>query len=342
MPASMTPRQRFLAALQRQPTDSPALGTVTSLATTEAMAACGAAFPQAHADPTLMARLAAFASLDAGFDMIFPLFSVVHEAAALGAAVDWGGVHAMPGVTRPPWHEPDDIRIPDDFTAREGMAVPLEALRLLKAEYGEEYAIVGKVFGPWSLGFHLFGVEEILIMILDDPDKLAILLDRLQEVTVRSALAQLQAGADLLCLADHCSRDMCAPATYRTLLLPIHQRLVQRIPCPLVQHTCGDTVDRIDAFAASGIQGFHYDTCVPARTARRLAGERLALLGGVSNITALLPADRDAIHADVQRALAAGIDIIGPECAIPLSTSLASLREICVASAQHTLGIPIA
>jgi len=326
----MTPRQRVLAAIQRRPTDRPAFGAVTSVATTEAMAASGAAFPHVHHDPALMARLAAFAAIDAGFDMIAPLFSVLHEAAALGAETDWGHERAMPAITRPPWHAPEDISIPDDFEQRAAMAVPLEALRLLKAEYGEHYAIVGKTFGPWSLSFHLFGVETILMMVLDDPDKLAVILERLSQVTVRSALAQLEAGADLLCLADHCSRDMCAPWTYRELLLPLHRQLVHRIPAQLVLHTCGDTADRLSAMADSGIACFHYDTCLPAELARQLAGERMALMGGVSNITSLLPADEDAIRADVRRARAASIDIIGPECAVPLSTTLGSLRTITV------------
>jgi len=328
MRQTMTSRSRFLAAVQGKPTDRPAIGSVTSVATTEAMTASGAAFPLAHHDPAVMAQLAAYAGIDAGFDALFPLFSVVHEAAALGAEVDWGDERSMPGVTHHPWREPEDIWIPDDFEQRASMRVPLEALRLLKAEYGEHYAIVGKTFGPWSLSFHLFGVEEILMMVLDDPDKLAAIMERLCQVTVRSAEAQIRAGADLLCLGDHCSRDMCSPLTYRDFLLPLHRRLVQQITCPLVLHTCGDTADRIEAIAESGIGCFHYDTRIPAAVARRLAGDRMALMGGISNINSLLPADEAAIRADVRQALNAGINVIGPECAIPLSTPLACLRAI--------------
>lgn len=325
---TMSSRERVLAAIHRHPTDRPALGAVTSVATIEAMASCGAAFPRAHHEPALMARLAAFSALDAGFDMIAPLFSVLHEAAALGAEIDWGCESSMPAITCIPWREPEDIHIPDDFAQRAGMAVPLAALRLLKAEYGDRYAIVGKAFGPWSLCFHMFGVEETLVMVLDDPARLAAILEHLSQVTVRSALAQIEAGADLLCLADHCSRDMCAPWSYRELLLPLHRLLVERIPAPLVLHACGDTSDRIDAFAESGIACFHVDTRVPHICARQLAGKRMALMGGVSNITSLLPADEAAIHDNVHRACIAGFDIIGPECAVPLTTTLASLRSI--------------
>ncbi len=324
----MTPKQRFILAVQGKQTDRPALGSVTSVATTEAMIAVNSAFPHAHHDHTTMAKLASFASIDAGFDMICPLFSVVHEAAALGAGINWGDEYNMPGIIHHPWSTPEDINIPDNFEQRDSMHVPLKALKLLKDEYKDEYALVGKIFGPWSLTFHMFGVEETLIMVLDNPDKLAEILNIMSQVSLRSAIAQINAGADLLCIADHCSRDMCSPQTYYDFLLPLHKELAKSIPCPMVLHTCGDTSDRINFIADSGISCFHYDTRVPAGMASKLAGGKISLMGGVSNINSLLPNDESAIRADVIRAINAGINVIGPECAIPLSTSTASLRNI--------------
>lgn len=54
--------------------------------------------------------------------------------------------------------------IPPDLLGREGCAVPLEAVRLLKEDVADEVAIVGRVFGPWTLGYHAYGVEEFLIV----------------------------------------------------------------------------------------------------------------------------------------------------------------------------------
>ncbi len=324
----MTQKAHLLAALMGEPVERIPFGTVTSLATTEAMGRCGAAFPRVHRDAEAMAALAAFASLDAGCATIAPVFSVVHEAAALGAAIDWGQAEQMPAIVHPPWQRAEDIALPDDFAERESMTVICAALRLLRAQYGDSHVLVGKAFGPLSLSYHMFGVETVLIMSLEEPELLREIFARMLEVTIRSARAQLAAGADLLCIGDHCSRDMFSPETYRELLLPCHQELARRLPCPLVLHACGDTADRIELFAHTGFRAFHYDTRVPASRARALAGPHLALMGGVSNVTALLPGDLPAIRADVQRARAAGINIIGPECAIPLRTSLASLRAI--------------
>ena len=50
-------------------------------------------------------------------------------------------------------------------------------------------------------------------------------------------------------------------------------------------------------------------------------------MGGISNYK-LLRSTPDEIAADRQAAIAAGIDVIGPECAIPLATPLANLLAI--------------
>lgn len=324
----MSPKQRFISAIYGGRMDRPSLGTVTSLANTEAMDRCGAAFPGAHLDPAAMAELAAYCSLEAGFDMLFPVFSVVHETAALGADIDWGKNDVMPSVKQPLWRKAEDIVVPDDFEQRPGMSVILEALRLLRSRYGRDYAIVGKTFGPWSLGFHLFGVENILVMSIGDPSELSRIMERLTEITVRSALAQIEAGADTLCLGDHCSRDMCSPQTYRQFLQPLHREISRLVPCPLVLHTCGDTSDRIEMFADTTLACFHYDTRVPAETAASLAGGRMSLMGGVGNVASLLAGDEQRMEVEIRAAVAAGVNVIGPECAIPLNTPMDSLKAV--------------
>jgi len=218
-----------------------------------------------------------------------------------------------------------EISIPQDWLQRPSCAVPLEAIRLLKKEYGDEIAVVGKVFGPWTLGYDLFSVEEFLISTLINPDAVKRVLRTLLEITVAFAQAQIDAGADALTLADHCTRDLCSPETYLQFLQEIHQELHERIPCPKILHICGDTSDRIPFIQKTGIDCFHYDSKVPTPVARQLAGDRLALMGGTSNINLIRNGTAELITQDVQEKIAAGIDIIGPECAVPLDAPMKNL-----------------
>jgi len=221
-----------------------------------------------------------------------------------------------------------EISVPDDLLAQPSCAVPLEALRRLKARYGSEVAVVGKIFGPWTLGYHVFGVENFLIATLTEPDAVRKAMRRLMEVTIRFGRAQIEAGADALTLADHATRDLCSPASYLEFLVEIHQELHERLPCPLILHICGDTSDRIPYIRTTGIDCFHFDSKVPATAARQLAGPRLALMGGTSNLTLVRSGTPETIAKDVTEKLAAGIDVLGPECAVPLDAPYANLKRI--------------
>ena len=166
----MTPRERILAALQRHPTDLPAVGNAVSVATIELMEATGSRFPEAHTDPEGMAQLAAAGHDLLGYDTIAPVFSVQQEADALGCEVDWGRPDMMPEATRRPCTTAADIRLPADLIRHPSLTVVLEALRLLRERY-PDVALIGKVMGPWTLAYHLFGVERFLMMTLDAPDE---------------------------------------------------------------------------------------------------------------------------------------------------------------------------
>ena len=322
-------RQRFLEAIARRNTSGrPVYGTGTSIACQDLMEASGAWFPQAHLDAEKMAALAITGYTVLGLEVVMPLFSVCHEAAAMGSQVNWGGPGAMPVCGKPIFHDEDDICIPHDLLARPGCAVPLAAIALLKKRLGDDAAVCGKVFGSWTQGYHYFGVENFLIGTLDDPDQTRRILDRLVPVTLRFAQAQIDAGADCLLLGDHATRDLCSPAAYRDFLLPVHRRLAAEIKAPVILHICGDTSDRVGMVAQTGLSCFHWDTkSGPPEKFRALAGPHLALMGGVSNFT-LLRGTPDDVIAQTDAAVAGGIDVIGPECAIPLATPLANLRAI--------------
>lgn len=241
----MKPRDIFLTRLRRGRTPRAAAGSATSIVTTDLMGTTGASFPEAHLEPEAMARLAAAGHTLLGYDNIMPLFSVWHESAALGCRVDWGDNGRMPDGRAACSSIDEHFGIPKDFLDHPGCTTPLEALKLLKKEFGNQVAVVGKVFGPWTLAYHIYGVQAFLIATLDDPERVREVLRQLMEVTVTFALAQVECGADALTLADHCTRDLCSPLAYRDFLAEIHRKLGERIPVPLILHICGDTSDRL-------------------------------------------------------------------------------------------------
>ena len=324
----MTPKRRFLSAILGGRVDRPSVGSVTSVANVEQMEITRAYFPEVHLDGERMAHLAAGAYEILGYDAIMPYFSVQAEAAALGCEMDWGDVENMPVATSHPWASPDEVRIPSDFLERPSTCAVLDALRILRDKFGDQVAIVGKVIGPWTLAYHLHGLQEFLIETISEPGTVRRFLDRLSDVTVLFGRAQIWAGADALCVADHATGDLVGPWTYRDFLLPYHKVITQKLGCPTVLHICGKTLDRMGYICDSGFDAFHFDSKVDAREAVKEVSGRISLMGNINNPEALLNGTPEQVAEQARYALEAGVRVIGPECAIPLRTPLENLRAI--------------
>ncbi len=328
--APMTSRERVLAALRREPVDRTPVCNPTSVATVELMDLVDANFPNANREPELMARLAATSYTELGFDSIMPVFSIIQESAALGCKMQWEQKDNWPTVKmrEPIWNGPEDIIIPNDLVDRPDAKCVTDAISILRKEFGDEVAIIGKTMGPWSLAYHVLGVEPFLLMSLDDPEKTKAVLDKLKEATVQFGLAQIEAGADALTLPDHATGDLVSGEYYERYLKDLHAEMVERIPIPLILHICGRTVDRMGFIAETGMAAFHYDSKNKPEESMEAVHGDIALVGNINNPETLFAKGPADVREEVIRNLEAGVQMIGPECAIPLQTSIENLLEI--------------
>ena len=329
----MTGKQRFLAALNGEPVDRPPAASIVSVISYDLMDAVGPHFPAANVEPEPMATLAAGAHEVLGFDSVMPIFSIAQEAVALGCEVDWTDDSMMPTPLSHPWEDRDvEIKLPDGFPDSflndKYVVCAVEAIRLLKKHFGDEVMILGKVMGPWTLSYHLYNVQEFLMDTLADPDRVRRSLDVLQQVPVLFAKAQLEAGADAIVWADHATGDLVRNTMYRDFLLPMHQQLVPQVPAPVILHCCGPTLDRIQYFREAGFKAFHFESQVKPDKAVTEAAGKIKLAGNINNPVTLFSRGPDEVRMEAQRAIDAGVDIIAPECAVPLQTTLANLKEI--------------
>ena len=299
--APMTGRERVLAALARAPVDRTPVCNPTSVATVELMDLVDAPFPEANRDPVKMARLAATSYTELGFDTMMPVFSIIQESSALGCNVQWEQKDNWPTVrmNEPIWQTAEDIRIPNDFLTHRDTACVLEAIRLLKKEYGDEVAVIGKTMGPWTLGYHCFGVEPFLLLSLDDPDATKTCLDRMKEATIQFGRAQIEAGADALTLPDHATGDLVSSDYYDRFLKDLHTELVESIPIPLILHICGRTVDRMASISQTGMAAFHFDSKNKPGESMAEVIERISLVGNINNPETLFAKGPEAVHEEV-------------------------------------------
>lgn len=313
----------------------PPVGNPTSIVCHGLMDACGVSFPEAHLNPQAMAELALAGHEVAGFDTVMPEYSVHQESAALGCQVDWGSRDRMPDAKNFPFADFSDIQVPENLLEKPSMRVVLDALSILRRHVGGQVAIWGKVMGPWTLSYHMAGTQNFLLQVgMGEKEKVNRMLRQLMPVTIEFANAQLKAGADAVVLADHATGNLVGPYTYEEYLLPIHQEITAQIGGPVILHVCGNCMDRLELFARSGVDAYHFEWQVDAKEAVRKIGGAISLVGNVNNPRALLQGTPEDVYEQARYAIGAGVDIIGPECAIPLATPLENLKAIVEAARE--------
>jgi [methyl-Co(III) methanol-specific corrinoid protein]:coenzyme M methyltransferase len=269
-----------------------------------------------------------------GFDTVMPEYSVVQEAAALGSEIDWGDRQRMPEAKTFPFADFAPVEVPENILEMRPLRVVLDALSRLRRHVGDRVAIIGKVMGPWTLSYHMAGTQNFLLQVgFEEKDKVKRMLEQLVPVTIAFAKAQFQAGADAVVVADHATGDLVGPYHYEELLLPFHQRITAEVSGPLILHVCGNCSDRLGLFAQAGFQAYHLEWQVDAKQAVAEVGHLMSLVGNVNNPEVLYQGTPDDVRGQVRYAIEAGINMIGPECAIPLATPLENLKAIV--SAVH-------
>jgi len=145
----------------------PGIGNFVSSTTISQMDKMNSFFPDAHYDAKKMYELSRADYEILGYDMIMPVFSVVVESYAMGCSVDWGKPSMMPQIKSAIWknysgidYKNEDIK--NILLKNNAVKAVLECLYMLKKKY-PNIAVCGKVFGPWTLSYHFFGVQEFLI-----------------------------------------------------------------------------------------------------------------------------------------------------------------------------------
>ncbi len=338
--AQMSSKQRFMAGLNGEPVDRPSAASIVSVITYELMDITGAHFPAANIEPEPMATLAAGAHEVMGFDSVMPIFSIAQEAVALGCQVDWSDTDMMPNPTDSPWSDRDaEIKLPDgfpdSFLEDKYVKCSIDAIRLLKRHFGDEVMILGKVMGPWTLSYHCYNTQEFLFDTIMDPDRVRKSLETLAPVPLAYAEAQLEAGADAVVWADHATGDLVRNTMYRDFLLPHHQELVSQVQAPVILHCCGKTLDRVEYFSEAGFACYHFESANPPVEMVEKAAGKMKLAGNVNNPVTLYARGPEEARAEAQAAIDAGVDIIAPECAVPLQAPVVNLKAIVETCQDH-------
>ena len=323
---SMTPRERVLAAMKQEKLDRPPVAVFTQSATVGEMENCGAAWPEAHSDAKLMAKLGAAQATYFGFEAVRSSFCLTAEAERLGCNVDPGKINSTPMIKKHPFkfdamedvYDEPNLMDPEEFLKGGRPAVILEATKLLKEQYGNEYAVIGGNTGPFTLAGHMVSTENLVFGIMMNPEMVVKWIDAVNPIVKAYTQALADAGADIIQMSEpSSSTDLLSPDMFTEYSgRYVKESLASVKGADSVLHICGDTSEIIPLMADTGVTGISVEEKVDSADAVRIAAGRVACVGNVGVVNPLLQGTPEDCAAAAKRIAEAGFNVISPGCGL--------------------------
>ena len=162
----------------------------------------------------------------------------------------------------------------------------LETYRLITEDIKQEYAVVTGLTGTFSQLAFLFGVQNLLIELLDRPEQVRRALEQ-RHVTVMDQVDELcAAGVRFAWIGEGLgSGSLISPEQYREFVLPYEQDIARRFRergVLTLLHICGNIKNSLDFIARSGVDGIDLDYPVPIEAAFNALGSETSVKGNIN------------------------------------------------------------
>jgi MtaA/CmuA family methyltransferase len=205
-----------------------------------------------------------------------------------------------------------------------------------------QVAVLGWVDMPFAEACSLCGVQAFMMMMVDAPDVAHRLLAHLATIVTDFALAQVEAGADMIGAGD-AAASLVSLAMYRQFALPYEQRVCEAIheSGSLVKlHICGNTTRLLNDMVRCGADLYNIDHLVPLDRARAVyAAHGACFKGNLDPVRQVMQATPDECRKWSGEAIATGMAggaryMLSAGCEIPAETPDEVLAAFCDAAAH--------
>ncbi|MCQ1535550.1 MtaA/CmuA family methyltransferase [Methanosarcina sp. KYL-1] len=336
--SNMTLKERLLNALEGKTVDKTPVCSVTQTGIVELMDEVGAPWPEAHSDAGLMAKLAIANHELSGLEAVRVPYCLTVLVEGMGCEINMGTKNRQPSVTGHPY--PKDLEgasIPEDLLQRGRIPAVLEAIKIIRGKVGPDVPIIGGMEGPITVASDLASVKSFMKWSIKKPDLFEQVLDLATEATIKYANAMVEAGADVISVADPvASPDLMSPDSFKQYLQPRLQKFSADVNSVTVLHICGNVNPVLDYMADCGFEGLSVEEKIGSvKKAKEVIGTRARLVGNISSPFTLLPGPIEKIKTESKQALADGVDVLAPGCGIAPMTPLENIKAMVAARDEY-------
>jgi [methyl-Co(III) methanol-specific corrinoid protein]:coenzyme M methyltransferase len=335
----LSSRDRVLLSIlgKKDEVDRVPVTCANQTVTVEQMDNLGVYWPDGHKDAQKMAQLGMGAYKQCGLEVVDAPFDQAVEAEIMGCTIDYGKrKDAIPAVPFHGYKDPGEVPIPENFLEKGRIPTILKAIEILKKEVGEEAPIISHTNGPFSLAGHLAEINNILMMIMRDPEKVKGFAEIGVDPIAEYANAQLDAGADVVCIEDMlASTDILSPKMYDEFAAPYNTDCIKKIKGNTIIHVCGQGDLIVEAMINSGATCVSVDNTTDMDKAVPKVKGRCTIMGNVDTVAALFQGTPEIVKEQVINNIKQGVDLVAPGCAISPITKNENIKAMVQAVIEY-------
>ena len=230
--------------------------------------------------------------------------------------------------------ELDDSRIDEETSLKFGI---LDTFSAIKPDYKERYLIIPGITGPYSQLVFMMGLENVLVMMDDDPEGLKEAIRKRISHTISWLDELISMGAEAVWIGEGAaSSSVISPASYAEFVAPYAEQVVsaardRNVPC--FMHVCGNIVPSIKEIASTGISAIDVDYMVPMQLVREHCGKATCIKGNLNPVQ-LLNGTKEEIYEICRKIYqeTEGPMILGTGCLVSPHTPIENIYAMVQAS----------
>ena len=223
--------------------------------------------------------------------------------------------------------------IPADLLQRGRIPAVLEAIKIIREKVGPDVPIIGGMEGPITVASDLVSVKSFMKWSIKKTDLFEQALDLATEAAIMYANAMVEAGADIISVADPVvSPDLMSPDSFKKFLQARLQKFSSSVNSVTILHICENVNQILSYMADCGFEGLSIEEKIGSpKKAKEVIGNRARFVGNVSSPFTLLPGPVEKIKAEARQALVEGVDVLAPGCGIVPMTPLENIKAMVAA-----------
>ncbi len=281
-----------------------------------------------------------------GYDVVWDLYACHSESEAMGSVLKI--VKGYPPSLLKPAVEDYETDLPKlklfDPYRNERLSLILEGMRRLKKRFDGQVPVIGYIQAPLRHASMLRGSENMMRDMYRQRENLRKLLDISLSSLIVYAVAIISAGADIVFVSDPASSgDAISKRHWEEWGLPYTVKLVdliKRSGVKTIMHVCGDTSDRLESLASTGVDCLSLDEAVDFEKARKILGPKYCLMGNVSTTLLAMGGAEEVQEATQEVMRKAGTNgrlLVSGGCILPEICPAENIRAMVETAGEYKL-----